>query len=122
MDTVSIRLPYKHLKEAEVELVGLDDHTDQIDRSNSRVSDARSDAPASSDGAKGRGLKTLILASMVAAGVQFGWALQLSLLTPYVQVISLSLSLSLSLCYAQSSGLVILFYFSFECFYIESIK
>ncbi|RWR78363.1 sucrose transport protein 2 [Cinnamomum micranthum f. kanehirae] len=89
MDTVSIRLPYKHLKEAEVELVGLDDHTDQIDRSNSRVSDARSDAPASSDGTNGRGLKTLILASMVAAGVQFGWALQLSLLTPYVQTLGI---------------------------------
>lgn len=29
---------------------------------------------------------TLALASMVASGVQFGWALQLSLLTPYVQV------------------------------------
>ncbi|GAQ80673.1 sucrose transporter [Klebsormidium nitens] len=28
---------------------------------------------------------TLALASMVASGVQFGWALQLSLLTPYVQ-------------------------------------
>jgi hypothetical protein len=29
---------------------------------------------------------TLALASMVASGVQFGWALQLSLLTPYIQV------------------------------------
>jgi len=28
----------------------------------------------------------LVLACMVAAGVQFGWALQLSLLTPYIQV------------------------------------
>jgi solute carrier family 45, member 1/2/4 len=28
----------------------------------------------------------LILAGMVAGGVQYGWALQLSLLTPYVQV------------------------------------
>jgi solute carrier family 45, member 1/2/4 len=29
----------------------------------------------------------LILAGMVAGGVQYGWALQLSLLTPYVQVL-----------------------------------
>jgi hypothetical protein len=28
----------------------------------------------------------LVLAGMVAGGVQYGWALQLSLLTPYVQV------------------------------------
>ena len=31
-------------------------------------------------------LGRLILAGMVAGGVQYGWALQLSLLTPYVQV------------------------------------
>lgn len=88
----SIRLPYKHLKEAEVELVGLDERPDPIG-SNSGVSDARSDAPpaSSSDRANVSSLNTLILASMVAAGVQFGWALQLSLLTPYVQVLSLSL-------------------------------
>lgn len=32
-------------------------------------------------------LITLILSCTVAAGVQFGWALQLSLLTPYIQVV-----------------------------------
>lgn len=31
-------------------------------------------------------LVRLIFACMVAGGVQYGWALQLSLLTPYVQV------------------------------------
>lgn len=31
-------------------------------------------------------LITLVLSCTVAAGVQFGWALQLSLLTPYIQV------------------------------------
>ena len=31
-------------------------------------------------------LLTLALSSFIAAGVQFGWALQLSLLTPYIQV------------------------------------
>jgi hypothetical protein len=32
------------------------------------------------------GLMRLVLACAVAGGVQYGWALQLSLLTPYVQV------------------------------------
>lgn len=36
-------------------------------------------------GAGQLGLSKLVLTSMVAAGVQFGWALQLSLLTPYIQ-------------------------------------
>ncbi|CAM6126670.1 unnamed protein product [Calypogeia fissa] len=34
-------------------------------------------------------LKNLTLASMVAAGIQFGWALQLSLLTPYIQTLGI---------------------------------
>ncbi|KAL6641190.1 hypothetical protein ACP70R_019371 [Stipagrostis hirtigluma subsp. patula] len=36
----------------------------------------------------------LFLASMVAGGVQYGWALQLSLLTPYVQTLGIPHSLS----------------------------
>ncbi|KAJ3673787.1 hypothetical protein LUZ60_005779 [Juncus effusus] len=36
----------------------------------------------------------LIFASMVAGGVQYGWALQLSLLTPYIQTLGLSHALS----------------------------
>jgi hypothetical protein len=35
-------------------------------------------------------LGRLVLAGMVAGGVQYGWALQLSLLTPYVQVYTLT--------------------------------
>ncbi|KAL8059812.1 hypothetical protein ABFS82_03G108800 [Erythranthe guttata] len=35
-------------------------------------------------------LKKLILVATIAAGVQFGWALQLSLLTPYTQLLGLS--------------------------------
>lgn len=38
-------------------------------------------------------LVRLILSCMVAGGVQYGWALQLSLLTPYVQVKILSFSI-----------------------------
>ncbi|KAG0470121.1 hypothetical protein HPP92_016216 [Vanilla planifolia] len=39
-------------------------------------------------------LTRLIFASMVAGGVQYGWALQLSLLTPYVQTLGLPHSLA----------------------------
>ncbi|XP_074567526.1 sucrose transport protein SUT1-like [Curcuma longa] len=39
-------------------------------------------------------LVRLIFACMVAGGVQYGWALQLSLLTPYVQTLGLSHALS----------------------------
>uniref|UniRef100_A0A7N0TLU1 Uncharacterized protein n=1 Tax=Kalanchoe fedtschenkoi TaxID=63787 RepID=A0A7N0TLU1_KALFE len=34
-------------------------------------------------------LKVIVLLSSIAAGVQFGWALQLSLLTPYVQLLGI---------------------------------
>ncbi|KAF2937526.1 hypothetical protein DAI22_03g056000 [Oryza sativa Japonica Group] len=39
-------------------------------------------------------LGRLILSGMVAGGVQYGWALQLSLLTPYVQTLGLSHALT----------------------------
>ncbi|CAL9190211.1 unnamed protein product [Musa hybrid cultivar] len=39
-------------------------------------------------------LVRLFLACMVAGGVQYGWALQLSLLTPYIQTLGLSHALS----------------------------
>ena len=90
MDSVSIRVPYKNLKQAEVELVAADEprHGPELI---SRVSNATSD-PSSSPSSiphppKHGSLRTLILSCMVAAGVQFGWALQLSLLTPYIQVL-----------------------------------
>ncbi|KAL8486013.1 hypothetical protein ACS0TY_028065 [Phlomoides rotata] len=37
-----------------------------------------------------RTVRRLILVASIAAGVQFGWALQLSLLTPYTQLLGLS--------------------------------
>lgn len=43
-------------------------------------------AAAGQQPAKPISLIRLIFACMVAGGVQYGWALQLSLLTPYVQV------------------------------------
>lgn len=78
-DSASIRVPYQNLKQAaEVELVAIHDG----DRRDARVSNG-GDAPSRS---RNTSLLTLILSCMIAAGVQFGWALQLSLLTPYVQV------------------------------------
>ena len=44
------------------------------------------EAAAAVETAAPSSLGRLILSGMVAGGVQYGWALQLSLLTPYVQV------------------------------------
>ncbi|KAF8408075.1 hypothetical protein HHK36_007216 [Tetracentron sinense] len=87
MESVPIRVPYKNLKQSEVELVDLNEVTNQIDL-NSRVSNGISNDSISSSSlvqTNHSSLKTLVLSCMVAAGVQFGWALQLSLLTPYIQ-------------------------------------
>ncbi|XP_073300371.1 sucrose transport protein SUC3-like [Primulina huaijiensis] len=91
MDAVSIRVPYKNL-EQEVELAGFDGG-EQRRRSQihaSSLSDG-GDLPPDSDQRhplqKHCSLLTLILSCTVAAGVQFGWALQLSLLTPYIQTL-----------------------------------
>lgn len=97
MDAVSIRVPYKNLKQ-EVELVDVDEsrftHVEiRSDSSSPRVSNGEiNDSPPPPPPPVRNSLLTLILSCTVAAGVQFGWALQLSLLTPYIQVHSLSLS------------------------------
>ncbi|KAJ6835459.1 sucrose transport protein SUT1-like isoform X1 [Iris pallida] len=67
-------------KGGEVEMVG------------ASVSDK--DTAAAAAGEKPISLTRLIFACTVAGGVQYGWALQLSLLTPYVQTLGLSHSLS----------------------------
>lgn len=93
-DSVSIRVPYKNLRNAELELVGVDEahHPIDLDSPSSRPSDngaPNGSAPAAAAAAppsRNISLTTLILSCTVAAGVQFGWALQLSLLTPYIQV------------------------------------
>ncbi|KAG6426293.1 hypothetical protein SASPL_110515 [Salvia splendens] len=94
MDAASIRVPYRNLKQ-EVELVGADEWEHrQIHNSSSPpgASDA-GDSPQDTDHhippPNTCSLLTLILSSTVAAGVQFGWALQLSLLTPYVQTLGI---------------------------------
>lgn len=93
MDSVSIRVPYRNLKHAEVELIGQEEAQRRIEL-DSRVSNGTSNfstsAPSSPpQGSKGCSLLTLILSCMIAAGVQFGWALQLSLLTPYIQTLGI---------------------------------
>ncbi|KAL3511150.1 hypothetical protein ACH5RR_030551 [Cinchona calisaya] len=111
MDAVSIRVPYRNLKQ-EVELVGVD-HAQlrrlQIgaanrDRNNTNFdsilnnyndlnsnssSPPSTSSPADFQPEKHCSLLTLILSCTVAAGVQFGWALQLSLLTPYIQTLGI---------------------------------
>ncbi|XP_009593381.1 sucrose transport protein SUC3 isoform X2 [Nicotiana tomentosiformis] len=97
MDAVSIRVPYKNLKQ-EVELVNVDEssrftHLEiRSDSSSSpRVSNGESrdsHSPPQPPPVR-NSLLTLILSCTVAAGVQFGWALQLSLLTPYIQTLGI---------------------------------
>ncbi|KAG5604156.1 hypothetical protein H5410_025648 [Solanum commersonii] len=96
MDAVSIRVPYKNLKQQEVELTN-------VDESRFTQLEIRSDSssPRASNGEMNdshlplppppvrNSLLTLILSCTVAAGVQFGWALQLSLLTPYIQTLGI---------------------------------
>ncbi|KAF5198345.1 Sucrose transport protein suc3 [Thalictrum thalictroides] len=102
MDSVSIRVPYKNLRESEVELVSLDEPNHRIELNskssngihiNKNVSDS---SPSNSSNSHSHHqekepitMKRLVLSCMVAAGVQFGWALQLSLLTPYIQTLGI---------------------------------
>ncbi|GJW59305.1 sucrose transport protein [Tanacetum coccineum] len=90
MDTISIRVPYKNLKHdadaAEVEMIKHEEEEANLriesDHSNGNVS-------ASVGESENCSMMTLILSCTVAAGVQFGWALQLSLLTPYIQTLGI---------------------------------
>ncbi|KAF5728064.1 Sucrose transporter 2 isoform 1 [Tripterygium wilfordii] len=99
-DSFSIRVPYRNLKEdVEVEMVGVDEPAHRVElksasssptsssyRVGGDASDSSSPIPIRS---KPCGMMTLILSCMIAAGVQFGWALQLSLLTPYIQTLGI---------------------------------
>ncbi|KAK3223086.1 hypothetical protein Dsin_010111 [Dipteronia sinensis] len=96
-DSVSSKIPYRNLKrETEVEMVGVDDFHQRIHfNSNSSSSSSPSSLPISNGPSNFAvrsqhcSLITLILSCTVAAGVQFGWALQLSLLTPYIQTLGI---------------------------------
>ncbi|KAJ0963969.1 hypothetical protein J5N97_029091 [Dioscorea zingiberensis] len=105
MDTVSIRVPYRNLNAAELEMAHLNgDPSGEIDDLGSRPSgglpasfpshspsspDAYNSSDATPRAQPRSSMVTLILSCMVAAGVQFGWALQLSLLTPYIQTLGI---------------------------------
>ena len=86
-DSVSISVPYRNLrKDVEVEMVTKHGN----EHASSSTSSSSSSPMNRSDGAKDCSLVTLVLSCTVAAGVQFGWALQLSLLTPYIQTLGIS--------------------------------
>ncbi|KAI3516414.1 hypothetical protein L1887_15329 [Cichorium endivia] len=97
MDSVSIRVPYKNLKhdvDAEVEMMSFEEEGNrriESDNSNRLSNGNDSNYSSSPQGAptENCSLITLILSCTVAAGVQFGWALQLSLLTPYIQTLGI---------------------------------
>lgn len=101
-NSVSISVPYRILRK-EIELETVTKHH-QDGSGSSSFSSSPLNHPDVADGesvSKNCSLVTLVLSCTVAAGVQFGWALQLSLLTPYIQVLAttlLSLLPFLSLC------------------------
>ncbi|KAJ9554447.1 hypothetical protein OSB04_018492 [Centaurea solstitialis] len=92
MDSVSIRVPYKNLKhnaDAEVEMMSLQEERIESDNSNRNSNGNASGYSEGGPPTENCSLITLILSCTVAAGVQFGWALQLSLLTPYIQTLGI---------------------------------
>ncbi|KAM7269555.1 hypothetical protein ACFE04_025052 [Oxalis oulophora] len=88
-DSVPVRVPYRSIKDAEVELMRIDETTRQQKSNGLSPSSSNLPSPTSGTGSKQCSLITLILSCTVAAGVQFGWALQLSLLTPYIQTLGI---------------------------------
>ncbi|TYI51641.1 hypothetical protein E1A91_D12G190500v1 [Gossypium mustelinum] len=101
-DSLSIRVPYSNLKnESEVEMI-VDPHFQMDLNSSPSFRSISSSSPSSRTPhgnfnlsspihvrSKDSSLMTLVLSCMIAAGVQFGWALQLSLLTPYIQTLGI---------------------------------
>ncbi|KAL1218628.1 Sucrose transport protein SUC3 [Cardamine amara subsp. amara] len=90
-ESVSISVPYRNLRK-EIELETVTKHQIESGSSSSSVSlsNHHSDSGDDESVTKNCSLVTLVLSCTVAAGVQFGWALQLSLLTPYIQTLGIS--------------------------------
>ncbi|KAG8473254.1 hypothetical protein CXB51_035229 [Gossypium anomalum] len=101
--SVSVKVPYRNLrKDSEVEMID-DPYHRRIDLNSSPGSPSTSASPPSARFPNGNSnlsspihvrskdcsLITLALSCTIAAGVQFGWALQLSLLTPYIQTLGI---------------------------------
>jgi solute carrier family 45 protein 1/2/4 len=113
----SIRVPYRHLRDAETELATLNGAATTTTTPPRRAGGGapppgeEGQQPSKEDPDRngshhhhhhhhhhqGASRTKLVLACMVAAGVQFGWALQLSLLTPYIQVLLLPAPRSIAL-------------------------
>ncbi|KAJ6988406.1 sucrose transporter 5 [Populus alba x Populus x berolinensis] len=91
MESAPIRVPYRNLKkEIEVEMVGLEMESPPSPPRIQSPLTHNSDADLRSQSTRHHiSLITLVLSCTVAAGVQFGWALQLSLLTPYIQTLGI---------------------------------
>ncbi|KAL9401550.1 hypothetical protein Peur_005399 [Populus x canadensis] len=91
MESAPIRVPYRNLKkEIEVEMVGLEMESPPSPPRIQSPHTHNSDADLRSQSTRHHiSLITLVLSCTVAAGVQFGWALQLSLLTPYIQTLGI---------------------------------
>uniref|UniRef100_A0A453Q5T8 Sucrose transport protein SUT4 n=1 Tax=Aegilops tauschii subsp. strangulata TaxID=200361 RepID=A0A453Q5T8_AEGTS len=85
----AIRVPYRHIRDAEMELVRLNSTNSTGGDAERPKEEQGSGAEAGEGGRKGAPKWRVVLACMVAAGVQFGWALQLSLLTPYIQTLGI---------------------------------
>ncbi|KAJ3672247.1 hypothetical protein LUZ60_006968 [Juncus effusus] len=87
------RVPYRNINDAELELVSLNGGERDLNRNPKgeiRDSSNGDSNGNSSENEKPRiSTRNLVLSCMVAAGVQFGWALQLSLLTPYIQTLGI---------------------------------
>ncbi|XVE91456.1 hypothetical protein REPUB_Repub01dG0011400 [Reevesia pubescens] len=102
-DSVSIRVPYRNLKKELSEVEMIDEPHRRIDLNSSPNSPSASSSSPSTRVPNGNSnlsspihviskdcsLMTLVLSCTIAGGVQFGWALQLSLLTPYIQTLGI---------------------------------
>ncbi|GLJ50678.1 hypothetical protein SUGI_1079640 [Cryptomeria japonica] len=84
MSSKEFRVPYQHL-EQQIELSAFSTSPE----SNSRPENGQT-ARSESNAKNVFSLRVLILATMIGAGVQFGWALQGALLTPYIQISKIS--------------------------------
>ncbi|GLT98396.1 hypothetical protein SLE2022_159030 [Rubroshorea leprosula] len=89
-EAVSIKVPYRNLrKEGEVDMVDEPNHRISLSSSPDSPLPSSSSSPLEVRSEQQCSLMILILGCTVAAGVQFGWALQLSLLTPYIQTLGI---------------------------------
>nr|CAB3504015.1 unnamed protein product [Digitaria exilis] len=115
----AIRVPYRHLRDAEMELVSLNGSPRAGEEGT-----PKDPPPRATDHQLGTGAATsrakVVLACMVAAGVQFGWALQLSLLTPYIQTLGIDHAMAsfIWLCGPITGFVVTLIGFSADLGYI----